>query len=99
MKLLIINPNISHDVTALIESEALRSAAPDTELVARTAGHGVEDIENRIESLIAPGAVAAVIDAFTAPAASSPKSHASSCRDRHHSPVVTPCGRQCTPAP
>lgn len=61
MKLLIINPNISDDVTALIESEALRSASPDTELVVRTAGHGVEYIETRFESLIAAGAVAEVI--------------------------------------
>jgi len=40
MKLLVINPNISNDVTSLIESEARRSASPGTELVVRTAGHG-----------------------------------------------------------
>lgn len=61
MKLLVINPNISDDVTALIESEALRSASPDTKLVVRTAGHGVEYIETRFESLIAAGAVAEII--------------------------------------
>ncbi|XAS67337.1 aspartate/glutamate racemase family protein [Micrococcaceae bacterium Sec5.7] len=61
MKLLVINPNISDDVTALIESEARRSAAPGTELVVRTAGHGVEYIETRFESLIAAGAVAEII--------------------------------------
>lgn len=61
MKLLVINPNISDDVTALIESEALRSAAPKTELVVRTAGHGVEYIETRFEALIAAGAVAEII--------------------------------------
>lgn len=61
MKLLVINPNISNDVTALIEAEALRSAGPDTELVVRTAGHGVEYIETRFESLIAAGAVAEII--------------------------------------
>ncbi|WP_454699833.1 aspartate/glutamate racemase family protein [Arthrobacter humicola] len=61
MKLLVINPNISDDVTALIESEALRSASPGTELVVRTAGHGVEYIETRFESLIAAGAVAEII--------------------------------------
>lgn len=61
MKLLVINPNISDDVTALIESEALRSASPGTELVVRTAGRGVEYIETRFESLIAAGAVAEVI--------------------------------------
>lgn len=61
MKLLVINPNISDDVTALIRTEALRSAAPDTELIVRTAGHGVEYIETRFESLIAAGAVAELI--------------------------------------
>ena len=61
MKLLVINPNISDDVTALIEAEALRSASPGTELVVRTAGYGVEYIETRFESLIAAGAVAETI--------------------------------------
>jgi allantoin racemase len=66
MKLLVINPNISEDVTALIESEALRSASPGTGLVVRTAGHGVEYIETRFESLIAAGAVAEIIAEHTA---------------------------------
>ncbi|MGO4248182.1 aspartate/glutamate racemase family protein [Paenarthrobacter sp. RAF54_2] len=61
MRLLVINPNISDDVTALIQAEALRSAGPDTELIVRTAGHGVEYIETRFESLIAAGAVAELI--------------------------------------
>ncbi|MBT2522186.1 aspartate/glutamate racemase family protein [Arthrobacter sp. ISL-28] len=65
MKLLVINPNISDDVTALIESEALRSAAPGTELVVRTAGHGMEYIETRFESLIAAGAVAEIIAEYS----------------------------------
>jgi Asp/Glu/hydantoin racemase len=65
MKLLVINPNISADVTALIESEALRSASPGTDLVVRTAGHGVEYIETRFESLIAAGAVAEIIAEYT----------------------------------
>lgn len=69
MRLLVINPNISDDVTALIESEALRSAAPGTELVVRTAGHGMEYIETRFESLVAAGAVAEIIAAHTLPAA------------------------------
>ncbi|MUU71649.1 aspartate/glutamate racemase family protein [Pseudarthrobacter sp. GA104] len=69
MRLLVINPNISDDVTALIESEALRSAAPGTELVVRTAGHGVEYIETRFESLIAAGAVAEIIAEHTRPGA------------------------------
>jgi allantoin racemase len=64
MKLLVINPNVSEDVTALIESEALRSAAAGTELVVRTAGHGVEYIETRFESLIAAGATAEIIAEF-----------------------------------
>ena len=70
MKLLVINPNISDDVTALIESEARRSASPGTELVVRTAGHGVEYIETRFESLIAAGAVAEIIAEYTRDGAS-----------------------------
>lgn len=65
MKLLVINPNISDDVTALIEAEALRSASPGTDLVVRTAGYGVEYIETRFESLIAAGAVAEIIAEYT----------------------------------
>ena len=65
MKLLVINPNISDDVTALIESEARRSAAENTELVVRTAGSGVEYIETRFESLIAAGAVAEIIAEYS----------------------------------
>ncbi|RAM38101.1 aspartate/glutamate racemase family protein [Arthrobacter globiformis] len=72
MKLLVINPNISDDVTALIESEALRSASPGTSLAVRTAGHGVEYIETRFESLIAAGAVAEIIAEHTAGLAREP---------------------------
>ena len=36
-RLLVINPNISDNVTALIEAEARRSAAPGTELTMLTA--------------------------------------------------------------
>jgi len=67
MKLLVINPNISEDVTALIQAEALRSAGPDTELIVRTAPHGVEYIETRFESLIAAGAVAELIAEYVGP--------------------------------
>ena len=63
MRLLVINPNISGDVTALIRAEAERSAGPGTELVVETAASGVEYIETRLESLIAAGAVAEVIAA------------------------------------
>ncbi|MBD1538101.1 Asp/Glu/hydantoin racemase [Arthrobacter sp. S13_S34] len=69
MRLLVINPNISDDVTALIESEALRSAGSGTDLVVRTAGHGVEYIETRFESLVAAGAVAEIIAEHTRPGA------------------------------
>ncbi|KUM33641.1 aspartate/glutamate racemase family protein [Arthrobacter sp. EPSL27] len=67
MKLLVINPNISDDVTALIEAEALRSASPGTELVVRTAAYGVEYIETRFESLIAAGAVAEIVAEHAGP--------------------------------
>lgn len=40
MKLLIINPNISESVTALIEKEARLAAAPDTEITMLTASMG-----------------------------------------------------------
>ncbi|KIA70931.1 putative hydantoin racemase [Arthrobacter sp. MWB30] len=72
MKLLVINPNISDDVTALIRAEALRSAAPDTELIVRTVGHGVEYIETRFESLIAAGAVAELIAEYAHDAGTHP---------------------------
>ena len=70
MKLLVINPNISDDVTTLIEAEARRSASPGTELVVRTAGYGVEYIETRFESLIAAGAVAEIVAEYTRDGAS-----------------------------
>ncbi|WP_311946919.1 aspartate/glutamate racemase family protein [Halomonas piscis] len=52
MKLLVINPNISQDVTDLIEEEASRSIRPATELSMATAPFGVAYIETRAESLI-----------------------------------------------
>ena len=58
MRLLIINPNISHSVTRLIEAEALRSAAPDTRLTMQTAEFGVAYIETRFEALIGAYATA-----------------------------------------
>lgn len=95
MKLLVINPNISDDVTALIESEALRSASPGTELVVRTAGHGVEYIETRFESLIAAGAVAEIIAEYTAEADGGP---AASRTDRIDGVVVAAFGDPGMPA-
>lgn len=61
MKLLVINPNISGEVTELISAEAERAMTAGTELVAATARYGVEYIETRAESLIAASAVAELI--------------------------------------
>lgn len=58
MKLLIVNPNISESVTALIEAEARRSIGPDTQITAVTATLGVAYIETRFEALIGAYAVA-----------------------------------------
>ncbi|MEQ6888915.1 aspartate/glutamate racemase family protein [Halomonas sp. CS7] len=52
MKLLVINPNISTDVTRLIEAEARRSTRPGTELTLATAPFGVAYIETRAESQV-----------------------------------------------
>jgi len=52
MKLLLINPNISESVTALIEAEARRSVSPGTGLTAVTAPFGVAYIETRFEALV-----------------------------------------------
>lgn len=58
MRLLVINPNISASVTALIEAEARRSAPPGTEFTFLTAPFGVAYIETRFEALIGANAVA-----------------------------------------
>ena len=57
MKLLLINPNISDSVSALIRAEAQRSASPGTEVEVLTAPFGVAYIETRFEALL--GAYAA----------------------------------------
>ena len=57
MKLLVINPNISDSVSALIQAEAERSASPGTQITMHTAPFGVAYIETRFEALI--GAYAA----------------------------------------
>ena len=79
MRLLLVNPNISDDVTALMAAEARRSASPGTEIVAATAPFGALYVENRVEAAIAShaildvlaehgaGADAAVISAFGDP--------------------------------
>lgn len=58
MRLLLINPNISTSVTALIEAEARRSAAAATVITMRTAAFGVAYIETRFEAMIGAYAVA-----------------------------------------
>ncbi|WP_407310254.1 aspartate/glutamate racemase family protein [Pseudomonas sp. nanlin1] len=60
MRLLIINPNISLSVTELIEAEARRTAAADTQILMATAASGVAYIETRFEALLG-GHAAAVI--------------------------------------
>jgi allantoin racemase len=57
VKLLLINPNISDSVSALIADEARRSASAGTEVEVLTAPFGVAYIETRFEALI--GAYAA----------------------------------------
>jgi Asp/Glu/hydantoin racemase len=57
MRLLLINPNISDSVSALIQAEAERSASPGTQVTVLTAPFGVAYIETRFEALI--GAYAA----------------------------------------
>jgi Asp/Glu/hydantoin racemase len=61
MKILVVNPNISASVTALIEAEAARTASVGTELVMRTAASGVAYIETHFESLIAGAAIAEIL--------------------------------------
>ena len=58
MKILVINPNISESVTALITAEARRAASTGTEIVAATAPFGVAYIETESEAAI--GAYAAM---------------------------------------
>ena len=58
MRLLVINPNISDSVTALIEAEARRSASPGTALTMKTAAFGVAYIETRFEAMVGAYATA-----------------------------------------
>jgi allantoin racemase len=50
-RLLLINPNISDSVSALIRAEGERSAAPGTSIEVLTAPFGVAYIETRFEAL------------------------------------------------
>jgi allantoin racemase len=58
MKLLLINPNISESVSALIQAEAERSASPGTMVEVMTAPTGVAYIETRFEALLGASAAA-----------------------------------------
>jgi Asp/Glu/hydantoin racemase len=58
MRLLVINPNISDSVSALIRAEAERSASPGTQITMLTAPFGVAYIETRFEALIGAYATA-----------------------------------------
>ncbi|MFT4267506.1 MAG: aspartate/glutamate racemase family protein [Xenophilus sp.] len=58
MRLLVLNPNISESVTALIEAEARRSARPGAQLTLATAPFGVAYIETRFEAMLGAHAVA-----------------------------------------
>jgi len=57
MRLLLINPNVSEDVTAIMAAEARRSASAGTDIVTATARFGVVYVENRAEAAIASHAV------------------------------------------
>jgi allantoin racemase len=58
MRILLINPNITDSVSALIRAEAQRSASPGTEVHVLTAPFGVAYIETRFEALIGAYATA-----------------------------------------
>lgn len=60
MKLLLINPNISDSVSALIRAEAERTASPGTAIEVRTATSGVAYIETRFEAMLGAYAAAAM---------------------------------------
>jgi allantoin racemase len=61
MKLLIINPNVSIGVTNLIEAEARRVAASETQIEMATAASGVAYIETRFEALLGAHAAATIV--------------------------------------
>jgi Asp/Glu/hydantoin racemase len=61
MKILVINPNISESVSALIRDEAKRAASPGTEITVATAPFGVAYIETRFEALIGAYAAANLV--------------------------------------
>jgi Asp/Glu/hydantoin racemase len=79
MKLLVVNPNTSADITGVIGASARRAAAAETEIVLTGGSFGPRYIATRSESAIAahatltalaahlPGCDAAVVAAFTDP--------------------------------
>jgi allantoin racemase len=60
VKLLLINPNISDSVSALIRAEAERAASPGTAVEVRTAPFGVAYIETRFEAMLGAYAAATI---------------------------------------
>jgi Asp/Glu/hydantoin racemase len=60
VKLLLINPNISDSVSALIRAEAERAASPGTAIDVKTAPFGVAYIETRFEAMIGAYAAATI---------------------------------------
>jgi Asp/Glu/hydantoin racemase len=60
VKLLLINPNISDSVSALIRAEAERTASAGTQIEVMTAPFGVAYIETRFEALLGAYAAATV---------------------------------------
>lgn len=79
MRVLLLNPNVTESVTALIEAEARRAASPGTTVTAVTAPFGVAYIETRFEAMVgayaaaclagehAPGHDAVIVAAFGDP--------------------------------
>ncbi|GLK56586.1 Asp/Glu/hydantoin racemase [Methylopila capsulata] len=61
MRILLINPNTSVAMTERMVASASRSLAPDVELVALTAPHGMPYIASRAESVIAGAATLEMI--------------------------------------
>ena len=57
MKLLVVNPNISENVSELIAAEARRAASRDVEIDVLTAPFGVAYIETRCEAVVGAYAV------------------------------------------
>lgn len=57
MKLLLVNPNVTEQITLLMLEEGRCSISPGTELIGVTAGFGARYVENRAEAAIAAHAV------------------------------------------